>query len=432
MLKNFPKVRKAVGFNYDDEDGYYFEQCARFSNWGIWTSSGLLKDLTPHGRMRDFLSSVWNLGRNIQHDSSGNYRSILLLGPTGTQKEKLAQGIHEIACRDGFQIIRCKDLGKDPQELFRVCQYGGTVFLEGIDELPSKWRDSLMERLKERGESNLLLISSTNKRLEDQGFHHHIYSATPCYPLQVPSLKERKDDIPLLVNQMLLCWGSTDLDDVRHYMAFVLRRVFTKSKVSGDITWLNREVDRWVKEFSPRTPMRLPDSLQDQKLNEDLPDSAESRWALLDWDQITIELVSNDSIRISGGGKSETYHYQKLGFNDGRKIDQPNRCWSVLQKLTEHGEFSWETDIDQRTRNQAKKAIQIIRKKLKEIIGIDEDPFENYRKVKAYKPKFKLVDKRYGGTGIENALKPETQNFENEEDAIDSDILDMMNEEINR
>ena len=146
------------------------------------------------------------------------------------------------------------------------------------------------------------------------------------------------------------------------------------------------------------------------------------------WNEVHIAFVSNDSIRIRSGNRDKTFSYAELGFKDSRKVDTPNSHWIVFHTLAECGEISWKIDVDQKTRNQAQKAIQAIRKTLKEITGLDDDPFENYRKVKAYRPKFKLVDKSYGGTGM---LLTQA-NQENEEDDSDPEIQALMDEDINR
>ena len=147
------------------------------------------------------------------------------------------------------------------------------------------------------------------------------------------------------------------------------------------------------------------------------------------WDEVQITFVSNESIRIQAGDLDKPFSYAELGFKDGRKVDTPDTRWRTLQKLAQHGEISWETDTDQKIRNIAQKAIQDIRKKLKEITGLEDDPFEPYRKVKAYRPKFKLVDKRYGGTGI---LIDRKNNEESEEDDTDPEIQAIMDEDIDR
>ena len=147
------------------------------------------------------------------------------------------------------------------------------------------------------------------------------------------------------------------------------------------------------------------------------------------WDEVQITFVSNESIRIQAGDLDKPFSYAELGFKDGRKVDTPDTRWRTLQKLAQHGEISWKTDTDQKIRNIAQKAIQDIRKKLKEITGLEDDPFEPYRKVKAYRPKFKLVDKRYGGTGI---LIDRKNNEESEEDDTDPEIQAIMDEDIDR
>ena len=105
-------------------------------------------------------------------------------------------------------------------------------------------------------------------------------------------------------------------------------------------------------------------------------------------------------------------------MKDGRKIDEPNKQWRALEYLADFGEISWKSGSKDR-KHRLKDQIGALRKTLKRVMGIDQDPFEPYRKVKAYKPRFILV----ASIGKQNSDVLSSR---------DDAIQDMYNEDVNR
>lgn len=111
------------------------------------------------------------------------------------------------------------------------------------------------------------------------------------------------------------------------------------------------------------------------------------------WEDVTIQIVSKDSIKISVKEVHKRFNYAEIGFKDKRKGDLPDSQWEVLKDFgAQNGEISWGS---QRAQLKIQKKIQKIRKRLRNLIGIDGDPFYPYRKYKAYKTKFKIEDISY-------------------------------------
>lgn len=114
------------------------------------------------------------------------------------------------------------------------------------------------------------------------------------------------------------------------------------------------------------------------------------------WYDVSIRFLSNETAELKAGSKSEGKNFAEMGFMDNRN-KRPNKLWKVLMLFGSHnGEISWETlglplDINK----NLKKHVHRLRHRLKQLFQIDDDPFEKYRKVKAYKSKFKieLLDK---------------------------------------
>ncbi|MEQ5977379.1 sigma-54-dependent Fis family transcriptional regulator [Bacillus cereus] len=161
--------------------------------------------------------------------------SVYVCGETGVGKEYVARAIHENSPRkDGpFIAVNCGSLPKElmESELFGYAEgaftgarrqgykgkfeqaNGGTLFLDEIGEVPSEMQVALLRVLQERtitpiGSSkevpvNIRIITATHKdllRLVEEGkFRQDLYYRLHVYPLYVPSLIERKEDIPYFI-----------------------------------------------------------------------------------------------------------------------------------------------------------------------------------------------------------------------------------------
>lgn len=120
------------------------------------------------------------------------------------------------------------------------------------------------------------------------------------------------------------------------------------------------------------------------------------------WEDVTMQLVSNDSMRIAAQNVSERLTYAEMGFKDERKGDLPDKQWEALKKFAyKKGEISWDpgvqlTEEQLKIQSKIQSRVKTIRKRLKDFMGIDNDPFYSYRAFKAYKTKFKIEDLSYG------------------------------------
>ena len=164
--------------------------------------------------------------------------TVLLLGETGVGKEMFARSLHAISARGdkNFVAINCAAIPESliESELFGVEKgaytgaqhsrpgrferaHGGTLFLDEVGELSPAAQAKLLRVLQEGeferiGDSrtrkvNVRLIAATNVDLQqavDAGrFRADLYYRLNVFPLLIPSLRERRDDIPALVNRFL-------------------------------------------------------------------------------------------------------------------------------------------------------------------------------------------------------------------------------------
>lgn len=161
--------------------------------------------------------------------------TVLILGETGTGKELIARAIHELSPRSErtFVKLNCSAIpaglleselfghekgaftGALAQKIGRLeLAHEGTFFLDEIGDLPLELQPKILRALQEREFDrlggtktipvNVRLIAATNRNLAkmvaDGQFRSDLYYRLKVFPIEIPPLRERREDIPVLVN----------------------------------------------------------------------------------------------------------------------------------------------------------------------------------------------------------------------------------------
>jgi transcriptional regulator with GAF, ATPase, and Fis domain len=164
--------------------------------------------------------------------------NVLILGETGTGKELIARAIHKRSRRSerAFVSVNCAALAPSliSSELFghekgaftgatqrRLGRFelanDGTIFLDEVGELPADTQVALLRVLQEREfervggtrsiQVNVRVITATNRNLEaakaNGMFRSDLFYRLNVFPIEIPPLRERREDIPLLVRYFI-------------------------------------------------------------------------------------------------------------------------------------------------------------------------------------------------------------------------------------
>ncbi|MFC1822378.1 sigma 54-interacting transcriptional regulator [Thermodesulfobacteriota bacterium] len=168
---------------------------------------------------------------------------VLILGETGVGKELIAMAIHRISARNKKPFIQanCSSFPESliQSELFghekgaftgaserRIGRFeladGGTIFLDEIGEVPMEVQVGLLRVLQSKEferlggnktiKSDFRLVAATNVSLEqkikDQKFREDLFYRISVFPILVPPLRERKEDIPILASYFLKVYST--------------------------------------------------------------------------------------------------------------------------------------------------------------------------------------------------------------------------------
>jgi formate hydrogenlyase transcriptional activator len=239
--------------------------------------------------------------------------SVLIMGETGTGKELIARAIHKRSKRSKrpFISVNCAAVPSSliMSELFghekgaftgavqrRLGRFelaeGGTIFLDEVGDLPMETQIALLRVLQERefervGGTEVLradarVVSATNRDLQvaiaDGAFRSDLYYRLNVFPIKLPPLRERKEDVPLLVNYFVDRYAKRAGKKIKHIQKKALEALQNYSW-PGNVRELQNVIERSLiigettefsidKSWVANEPQQPGTATTDQRANE--------------------------------------------------------------------------------------------------------------------------------------------------------------------
>jgi len=220
------------------------------------------------------IQQVYRLARMV----AGRDTTVLVTGPTGTGKELVAQAIHALSARarQAFVVVNCAAIpealleaelfghvrgaytGAVQSRLGRIhVAQGGTLFLDEVGDLPLSMQAKLL-RFLQNGEVQRLgspdvhrvdvrVVCATNVRLLDlvhaKQFRQDLYYRLAIFPIELPSLRERAEDIAALVEHFLELL-SKDVGVEARGLAPEALQMLERAEWPGNVRELQHAIER--------------------------------------------------------------------------------------------------------------------------------------------------------------------------------------------
>src|SRR6185503_10247611 len=219
--------------------------------------------------------------------------TVLLLGETGTGKELVAHALHTRSARRDLPFVRvnCAAIpsGLLESELFGhergsftgaiarkigrfEMAHGGTIFLDEIGDIPAELQPKLLRVLQEQeferlGSTqtirvNVRVVAATSRNLPqmvaDRQFRSDLYYRLNVFPIRLPALRERSDDIPLLARHFVQAFARRMQKSIDHVSVESMNALLGYSW-PGNVRELQNLIERAVI-LSPGRLLRLPSS----------------------------------------------------------------------------------------------------------------------------------------------------------------------------
>jgi transcriptional regulator with PAS, ATPase and Fis domain len=300
----------------------------------------LRRELARHDRFSEIVAASQAMADmfSLMEAAAGSAISVLIEGETGAGKELVARAIYRTSTRENgpFVPLNCAAVPEGLMEselfghrrgaftgahedhlgLFRAAS-GGVLFLDEIGDMPLSMQGKLLRAIQERevtavGDTrphkvDVRLISATNRDLEAAvkagSFRSDLYYRLAGFPIRVPSLRQRREDIPLLAALFL----NSAADGIRKRIPGFeteVMELLTNADWPGNVRQLQNEVERAVALARDRETIKL------RHLSPDLVNAAA---------KTTVSTPGPASIAIAGtanlsSGKHESLADARAGF----------------------------------------------------------------------------------------------------------------------
>ncbi len=276
--------RRALGIFIRNRELREENKHLREELYGATETGGLVGKSRP-------MQDLFGLVRNVAQSDV----TVLITGETGTGKEQTARLIHQLSPRrtGRFLAINCGALAENllESELFghergaftgAVAQKkgkfeqanGGTLFLDEIGEISPAMQVKLLRVLQERElqrvgghediKVDVRIIGATNQDLQalvtERKFRQDLFYRLNVFPLHIPPLRERVEDIPPIAQQVLDRHATAQKKAVKGLTGEALEALI-RYRWPGNIRELENAIERAVALAGPKTAMIEPDLL---------------------------------------------------------------------------------------------------------------------------------------------------------------------------
>jgi formate hydrogenlyase transcriptional activator len=260
--------------------------------------------------------------------------TVIVMGETGTGKELIARAIHRRSPRSrrAFIAVNCAAIptsliaselfghekgsftGATQQRLGRFeLADGGTIFLDEVGELPPETQVALLRLLQEREVERIggkgpisvdvRVIAATNRDLSaavaDGTFRQDLFYRLSVFPIDVPSLRERAEDIPMLVEYFMGRYASKMSKRIKNIEPGTLK-LFQRYAWPGNVRELQNIVERGVI-LSEGDTFCVNEAWLQRELPRSCQQVSSLKTSLMDWEKKMVEAALKESRgRVSG------------------------------------------------------------------------------------------------------------------------------------
>jgi DNA-binding NtrC family response regulator len=298
----------------------------------------------------DTMQSVFKLVKKAQNTDI----SVLIQGETGTGKELIAQALHERERRKGaFVAVNCASIPKDllESEIFghergaftgavqrKIGRFeqanNGTLFLDEIGELDLSLQAKLLRVIQTKqferlGGTELIqvdvrIVSATHRNLHDaikqNTFREDLYYRLASFPIKLPPLRDRREDIPALAHYFLEKFSMRYDQPARGFSPKAMR-ILVHYHWQGNVRELENTIERAV----VLCETKLITEAELQLLTGDLelpPPTSEDEPPTIHFASATGEILPLDKVKeqairaaleVTGGNIQEAAHKLQIG-----------------------------------------------------------------------------------------------------------------------
>jgi len=280
--------------------------------------------------------------------------NILILGESGTGKELVARAIHQNSSRAKMPFIAINSGGipenlleselfgymkgsftgayADRQGYFEMAR-GGTIFFDEIGELSPALQVKLLRVVQEKTfrriggaediRVDVRIISATNKNLKDKvkkgEFREDLYYRLNVIPIMIPPLRERREDVPLLINSFIEKYSLMFGKEIRNISSYAMELLMNYD-FPGNIRELQNIIERGVAMESSN--IILPESLSFGTPKFDIDITENGIDLNTELDKIE-KMMIEKALQRSKGSKKKAAELLKISFDSLRhRIDK--------------------------------------------------------------------------------------------------------------